>query len=63
MGKMNISLMNVYVFDGVTATALTSENAASLGKVTTNGDNVNIEYNPLVKPPPKPPFCKQYTCL
>jgi hypothetical protein len=61
-GKMNISLKNVFVVVGTTATALTSLNAETLGKVTTNGDDVNVEYNPFIKPPVKPPFCKQYTC-
>ena len=43
-GSMNIGLTNVWVTlpDG-RVKALTSENAAVLGKLKTNGDNVNVD--------------------
>ncbi len=62
-GSMNVSLMNFFVVEGSTATALTSGNAESLGQITTNGDDVNVTYNPLINKPPPPPLCKQYTCM
>jgi len=54
-GTMNIGLTNVMIAPpNGTATALTSANAATLGKVITNGDNVNINYAsaPVATTPP-----------
>jgi uncharacterized protein (TIGR03437 family) len=46
-GSMNIGLTNVMITspDG-TETPLTSANAESLGKLSTNGDHVNIQFGP-----------------
>ncbi|HYW48457.1 MAG TPA: hypothetical protein VE959_36680 [Bryobacteraceae bacterium] len=44
-GAMNIGLTNVMVTPpNGTATALTSANAAAVGQLITNGDNINIQY-------------------
>jgi uncharacterized protein (TIGR03437 family) len=54
-GTMNIGLTNVMITPpNGTATALTSANAATLGKVITNGNNVNITYAsaPVATKPP-----------
>jgi uncharacterized protein (TIGR03437 family) len=49
-GSMNIGLTNVMITPpNGTATALTSANAATLGNLLTNGDNVNIVYGSLPK--------------
>jgi uncharacterized protein (TIGR03437 family) len=57
-GTMNIGLTNVMLTPANgTATALTSANAATVGKVVTNGNNVNIEYasRPNAPSPPLVP--------
>jgi uncharacterized protein (TIGR03437 family) len=54
-GAMNIGLTNVMVTQpNGTVTPLTSSNAASVGKVITNGNNVNITYasSPVATTPP-----------
>jgi uncharacterized protein (TIGR03437 family) len=54
-GAMNIGLTNVMVTQtNGTVAPLTSANAASVGKVITNGDNVNITYAsaPVATTPP-----------
>jgi uncharacterized protein (TIGR03437 family) len=53
-GTMNIGLNNIMVtpLNG-TATALTSANAATLGKVTTNGSNINLAYATTSGPAPE----------
>jgi hypothetical protein len=64
-GSMNVSLENVFIVNGSTATALTELNAPSLGKVVRHGGDVSVTYNPVSTPPklPPPPLCKQYTCM
>jgi uncharacterized protein (TIGR03437 family) len=57
-GSMNIGLTNVMITPtNGPATALTGTNAAAVGKLTTNGRNVNVEYAsmPIAKTPPLVP--------
>jgi uncharacterized protein (TIGR03437 family) len=52
-GKMNISLSNVTITSPAgTTIALTAANAATLGKIGTNGGVENLTYNPLAGPEP-----------
>jgi len=49
-GSMNIGLINVMLtLPNGTVTALTSANAASAGKIITNGGHINIEYASMPK--------------
>ncbi len=53
-GSMSIGLANVTLTSpNGTVTPLAGANAATLGKLSTNGSNVNLNYSPVVSPPPE----------